>query len=122
MATYVLWKAERRWKAKGWEIMFGGGEDDEHRFSGMMWADNDWIFSDDKDKLTLVVNDIIDELMNLDMEPKPESLWWRSTYKAEDGMTLKVGSRGENWEMPFVEVFDLLEYRFRRNGKGIQVN
>ena len=44
---------------------------------------------------------------------------WTSTYKAEDGVTLEVGSRGKSWEMPCVEGFDLLLYRFRRNGKGI---
>ena len=65
-------------------------------------------------------SDIIEEFMDLDMEPKPEAQWWTSTYMAEDGVTLKVGSMGESWEMPFVAEFDLLEYRFRRNGKGIQ--
>ena len=38
-----------------------------------------------------------------DMEPKPELLWWRSTDKEEEEMTLKVGSRGENGEF-FMEV------------------
>ena len=30
------------------------------------------------------------------MEPTPESLWWTSTYKAEEEMTLKV-ARKEKW-------------------------
>ena len=34
-----------------------------------------------------MVNDIIEELMDLDMEPKPESLWWMRTYKAEEVLT-----------------------------------
>ena len=63
----------------------------------MMWADNYWIFSDDREKRQCKVNDIIDELMDLDMEPKPESPSWTSTFKTED--------EGD---------------RFRRNGKGIQ--
>ena len=41
-----------------------------------MWADNYWPFSDDKEKLVCMVNDIIEEMLVLDMEPKPESLWW----------------------------------------------
>ena len=53
----------------------------------MMWADNYWIFSDDKEKLTWMVKDIIDELMDLDMELKPKSLWWTSPYKFEDEVT-----------------------------------
>ena len=42
----------------------------------MMSADNFWIFSEDKDRLTWMVNDIIAELMDLDMESKLRSLWW----------------------------------------------
>ena len=31
-----------------------------------------------------MVNDIIEEPLDLDMEPKLESLWWSSTHKNED--------------------------------------
>ena len=31
-----------------------------------------------------MVNDITEKLLDLDMEPKPESLWCTSTYKEED--------------------------------------
>ena len=48
---------------------------------GMMWADNYWMFSDNREKLTCMVNDIIEELLDLDLQPKPESLWWTSTHK-----------------------------------------
>ena len=60
---------------------------------GMMWADNHWLFSDNREELICMVNDTIGKLLNLDMEPKPESLWWTSTYKHEDMRTLRVGSR-----------------------------
>ena len=94
-----------------------GEGDDEHRLSGMISAGSYKIFSDDKEKLKCMVNDIIEELMDLDMEPKPESFWWTSTCKAEDEVTLKVWSMDKSWETPFVDVFDLLGYRFRMNGK-----
>ena len=42
-----------------------------------------------------MVNDIIEELLNLDMEPKPESLWWMSSYEEEDQVTLKVWEEEE---------------------------
>ena len=64
-----------------------------------------------------MVIDIIDVLMDLEMEPKPESLWWTSAYPAEDGMTLDVRRRKRSWEMPFVEISDTLGNRFRRNGR-----
>ena len=57
--------------------------------------DSCWIFSDDKEKLTWAVNDIFEELIDLDMGPKPESLWWMSAYKAEEGVTLKVEEQGQ---------------------------
>ena len=49
------------------------------------------MFSDDTAKLTRMANDIIEELLDLDMEPKPESLWWTSTYR-----DVECG-RGKNW-------------------------
>ena len=42
-------------------------------------ADNYWHLRDNKEKLVCMVNDIIEELLDVDMEPKPESLWWTST-------------------------------------------
>ena len=65
-----------------------------------------------------MVNGIIEELMDLDLEPKPESLLWTSTHKHEDTTTLRVGSRGRAWELPFREVvFELLGYRYHRDSK-----
>ena len=40
VAKYVLWKAEERWKARG----FGGESDNEYVLRSMMWADNYWLF------------------------------------------------------------------------------
>ena len=68
----------------------------------------------------MVVNDLIEELLDLDMEPKQESLWWTSTHKDEDERTLKVGSRVKSWGLPVVEIFDFLGYRCGRTGKGLR--
>ena len=67
-----------------------------------------------------MVNDIIEELLDLDIEPKPESVWWTSTFKDEDMRTLRVGGRDKIWDLAFCEVFDVLGYRFHRDGKGFQ--
>ena len=40
VAKYELWKAEEKWKAKGWVLPFGGQRDNEYVLRGMMWADN----------------------------------------------------------------------------------
>ena len=70
-------------------------------------------------KINSMVNDIMEELMDLDMEPKPWS-WWTSTYETQVGATLELGRKSKSWEMPFVEVFDLLVYRFLCNGQDSQ--
>ena len=62
-------------EAKGWGIAFGREEGDEYRFISFTWANNYWMFSDDNDKLTWMVNDIVEDLMGLDMEPEHESFW-----------------------------------------------
>ena len=72
IAKYVLWKVEERWKIKGCCAMFGGEGDDEYLFIGLMWADHCWLFSEDTEKLMWMVTDIIEELLDLDMEPKLE--------------------------------------------------
>ena len=36
IAKYVLWRVEEKWKARLWGIWFGGGCDDQHRFSCMV--------------------------------------------------------------------------------------
>ena len=113
MAKYVLWKAEEKWKAKGWGLPFGAQHENEHVLRGMMWADNYWLFRDNNERLICTVNDIIEELLDLDMEPKQESMWWTSTNK------LRVGSRGKTLDRPFKEVFDVLGY-ITGNGKDFQ--
>ena len=55
-----------------------------------MSVDNYWMFIDNREKLICMVNDIIEELLDLDMEPKPESLWRTSTHEHEDMSTLSV--------------------------------
>ena len=67
-----------------------------------------------------MVNDIIEELFDLDLEPKLESLWWTSTHQFEDVSTLRVGSRDIAWDFPFRDVFEVLGYRYHRDGKGFQ--
>ena len=88
----------------------------------MMWADNYWPFSDNREELICMVNDIIEELLDLDMEPKPESLWWTSTYKHEDMRTSRVwGGAGRRLgNSPSSKSLMYLDTVFRRDGKGFQ--
>ena len=85
----LLWKAEERWKARGWRLSLGRDSDNEYVLRSMMWAYN-YCFSHSRDILVHMVNDIIEELLNMDMEPKPESQRWTSSYEEEDKLTLQV--------------------------------
>ena len=44
--------------------------DRKFRLSSMIWADNYWLFGDHKKELQMMVNQLINELLGLDMEPK----------------------------------------------------
>ena len=92
---------ESRGKAhKG--LTFGGEYDTQHVLRGMMWSDNYWLFCDKSVRLVSMVNDVIEELLDLDMEPKLESLWWTSTHEAEEKETLKMVNRGLAWDLSFI--------------------
>ena len=43
--------------------------DNEYALRGLMWADNCWLFSDNRERLISTVNDIIEELMDLTWSP-----------------------------------------------------
>ena len=92
VAKYVLWKTEERWKARGWSLSFGVEPDNEYVLRSMMWADNNWLFCHGREILVHLVNDIIEELLNLDMEPKPETLWWK--FVRGGGQAHAPGGRG----------------------------
>ena len=47
----------------------------------MMWADNCWLFCDHDERLVCMVNDIINELLDLDMEPKTWNLGGQALTK-----------------------------------------
>ena len=70
-----------RWSLRG--LPFCGENDNEYVLEGVMRADNYWLFCDHKERLVCMVNDVIEELLDLDLEPKPQSLWWTRTCQDE---------------------------------------
>ena len=43
---------QEKWRTRVWRLAFGGKYDNECFFRGMMSADNEWLFSDNKEKLS----------------------------------------------------------------------
>ena len=91
IAKYVLCKAEEKWRAKGSGLPFGGQHDNEYKLRGMMWADNHWLFSDSREVLICMVNEITEEPMDL-WSPS------RNRCKHEDVRTLRLGGRDRAWD------------------------
>ena len=65
-----------------------------------------------------MVNEIVEELLDLDMEPKPELL--TSTLQSRGHEDFACGRQRQIVGSPFCDVFDVLGYRFHRDGKGVQ--
>ena len=73
-----------------------------------------------------MVNYIVEELLDLDTQPKLESpvdehFQGRGQSDIEcQKVTLNAGNRGLAWDFPVKDVFEVLGYRFHRDGKGFQ--
>ena len=66
------------------------------RLSSMVWADNFWLHSNNKEQLGTMVSELTKELGELEMEPKQESLWWWITWRGEEAEALTSGWEGGN--------------------------
>ena len=86
MATQILANVEEEWmrQRKGvlMDIETGGGG--EHQIYSFMWADNFWNMSNSKKHPEQMLENLIEETAKVDLEPKPASLWWTSTYASEE--------------------------------------
>ena len=96
VAKYVIWKVEK-WKARGWSLSLGKKTTTSTYFEARCGPIIYGLFCHDREVLVHMVNDVIEELMDLDMEPKPESLWWTCSYEEEEEHTLEVSGRGKVW-------------------------
>ena len=76
-----------------------------------MWADTYWLFSDSKEKIGVHGEGRYRRIAGSGDGAQAGIGVVDETQKDEGGGTLKV---------PFREVFDVLGYRFHRNGKGTQ--
>ena len=85
-------------------------DDTQHVPRCMMRAHNYWFFCDSRETLVCMVSGTTEEMLDLDMEPKPESQWWTSTFQEEAGATLKVENRCHIWDLSFKDVFLMFKF------------
>ena len=62
-----------------------------HQMCSFMCADNFWIMLHSKENLEQMLRDLIEEASRWDLEPKPASLWWTSTYDSEEESDMILG-------------------------------
>ena len=67
-----------------------------------------------KAHLEQMIKDLIQEAERWDLEPKPASLWWTSTYDSEEMMDLLIDTKTGRHRTPFVFVFQK-----KKNRQGI---
>ena len=96
-------------RARGWELPFGG----QH---GVAWndvGDRYWLFCDNRERLICMVN-------AWTWSPSRNHCGGHVLTSMRTLTTVQVGSRGRAWELPFREVFEVLGYRYHRDGMGFQ--
>ena len=76
------------------------------------------VFLPNNEQLGNMLSELTKELEELEMDLTEESLRWTSTTGEEVAETVTIGWDGKEWEVPFVRRFEILGYRFRRDGKG----
>ena len=92
MATQILANVEEGWMKKRIDILLDIAGGREHQICSLMWDDNFWIVSHSKENLELMLRDLIEEASRWDLEPKPASLWWTSTYDSEEKVDMILGT------------------------------
>ena len=59
-------------------------DEKDHQICSLIWADNFGLMSHSKENLEEMLQDIMEEARRWDLLPKAASLWWTSTYEAEE--------------------------------------
>ena len=70
-----------------------------------MWADDFWVTPHRKENVEQTLRDLDEEASRRDLEPKPASLWWTSTYDSEEKSDVNLGSTSGCYTYPFEENF-----------------
>ena len=73
-----------------------------------MWADDFWITPHRKENVEQTLRDLDEEASRRDLEPKPASLWWTSTYDSEEKSDVNLGTTSGCYTYPFEEKTKIL--------------
>ena len=117
MASQILANVEEEWMKKRKVILLDMEGERAHQICSFVWADNFWIMSHSKENLEHMLRDLIEEAGRWDLEPKPASLWWTSTYEPEEKVDMILGTTLGCYKFPFEDKFKILGCVMNRQGK-----
>ena len=80
-------------------------EEGVHQKCSFMWADNFWIMSQSKEHLEQMLKYLIEEASKVNLEPKPASLWWTSTYASREKSDMILCTSESCNKFPFEDEF-----------------
>eukprot|EP00969_Alexandrium_andersonii_P077923 3436871-Alexandrium_andersonii.AAC.1 len=68
------------WNDRG----FGVDIEDARRLTSLLWADNFWLFAENRDTLATMTSELVSELQNVGLQLKPDALCFLTTAKDDD--------------------------------------
>ena len=101
MANQILANVEEEWIKRRNDILMNMEDERAHQICSSMWADNFWILCHSKENLEQMLRDHIEEASRCDLEPKPASLCWISTYASEEKNDMILGTSTGCYKFPF---------------------
>ena len=104
---WPLWR--QKWVSKRKEVLLDVEREGTHQICSFMWADNSWIMQ--------LLKDLIEEAGKVELEPKPASLWWRSTHASEEEEDIILGTSKGCYDFLFEDEFRTLGCAMNRQGR-----
>ena len=117
MATQILANVGKEWMKTRMGVLLDIDGARAHQICIIVWADNFRIMSHIKENMERMLRVLIEEASRWDLVPKPASLWWTSTYDAEEKVDIFWGTTAGCHKFPFEEKFKVLGCAMNRQGK-----
>ena len=83
-------------------------EEEEESIKFAVWTDKFWFMSHSKKHQEQTLKDLTEEAAEVDLEPKPASLWSASTYASEEKEDMILGTSKGCCKFPFEDEFRIL--------------
>ena len=108
MAKQILWNVEPEWKRKQRDSTLKNAKEENIKSAALCWRTTGRIQSHSKTHLDQMMTDFIQEAERWDLELKPASLRWRSTFADEKMDDIEIRAKTRLHKLPFEKKFTIL--------------